>query len=189
MATFLQPSPTPAVPDDDDLMRLFQPTVSGVTGIPGNLVRPRWQPEPPNTPDFSTNWCAIGVTVTESDTFAFIQQVDDTHQLLERDQHLDVLMSFYGPGSGNLAGIFRDGIQIQQNRADLVSKGLKFQYVGNIRKLPALLKEKWVSRQDLTMRLSRRIRRVYAVNSITGLPDSFIDNELYRTPIVLPPAP
>lgn len=53
---------TPTLALDDPFDAFLQSLVVGVTGIPGNLCRPRWQPIPPAEPEVGTDWCAIGVT-------------------------------------------------------------------------------------------------------------------------------
>jgi hypothetical protein len=53
-------SPLPL--DDEELGRRLSNVVAGVTGIPGNLVRPRWQKNPPPIPDEGVDWVAVGVT-------------------------------------------------------------------------------------------------------------------------------
>src|ERR1022692_10145 len=62
---FLAPTSGFLNAEDDALDALLQGLVVGVTAIPGNLVRPRWQPVPPPQPDQNTNWCAIGVVDEE----------------------------------------------------------------------------------------------------------------------------
>ena len=53
--------------DDLALDLVLQAWIVALTGLPGNLVRPRWQPAPPAMPDQSVNWCAIGVMHTTPD--------------------------------------------------------------------------------------------------------------------------
>lgn len=186
---YVLPTPLPAVIEDLDLDRIFQANLVGITGLPGRLVRPRWQPEPPNQPDFTENWAALGVTATEADTFAFIRQVDAATVELERDQFITVLVSFYGPASGNYLGLYRDGLSVQLNRLSLTEAGIKLIEVGKARQLPALLKEKWMKRQDIQVEFARRIRRLYTLASINTL-DMGLDNEYYITPIIVnPPTP
>jgi len=52
---------------DAALDAVFQALVVGITGLPGTLVRPRWQPVPPTQPSVTTNWAAIGVTTNAAD--------------------------------------------------------------------------------------------------------------------------
>ncbi|WP_217284496.1 phage neck terminator protein [Pseudomonas nitroreducens] len=57
-------APTPA---DEALEDILQPMVVGITGLPGKMVRPRWQPGNPKQPEPNVNWCAIGVMHTKQD--------------------------------------------------------------------------------------------------------------------------
>ena len=52
---FLSPLSTPAPLEDQALADFFQQYVAGITGIAGNLVRPRWQAEPPNIPQVASD--------------------------------------------------------------------------------------------------------------------------------------
>lgn len=185
---FIRPAGSPAVLDGDALLDAFQPTLSGITGLPGDLVRPRWQPEPPNQPDFGTDWVAFGVTVMPADAFAFIRQVDISTVELECTEELQALASFYGPNAPGLAGELRDGLQIDQNRWALLALGIKLVEVQQQRQVPALMKQIWTKRVDVPMRWRRWVVRRYAVNSVESAALG-LDNELYITPITVQPPP
>src|SRR5450830_286484 len=83
--------------DDAALDAVLQGFVAGVTGLPGSLVRPRWQPTVPKQPPLDANWCAIGVTDTDPDAVPTILHngagngVDN----LYRNEVITVLASFY----------------------------------------------------------------------------------------------
>lgn len=189
---YTAPDATPAPIYDQALDDIFHDLLAGITGIPATLVRPRWQPDPPNQPDFTTNWVAFGVQVGLADTFPWINH-DPTGNAglgsdqLERDEGLKVLCSFYGPAYTSMLARFRDGIQIESNRYDLEAAGIfliEFQEPIN---LPALLKEKWVTRIDVNVLFKRRIRRSYSVNTIVALPPlSQINNLSSITKIIVP---
>jgi hypothetical protein len=82
--------------EDDDLDNAFQGLVVGITGLDQSLVRPRWQSNPPKQPEPTIDWCAIGVTSSQADTFAVVQHLfgDDitapAGDLLIRHETLDV---------------------------------------------------------------------------------------------------
>lgn len=185
---FVRPAALPSVTEGDALEDLFQATLVGVTGLAGELVRPRWQPEPPNMPDFADNWCAFGVTVMPADKFVYLRQVDDETVELECSEELAVLVSFYGPASQRIAGEWRDGLQIDQNRADLQAQAIKLVESLDQRQVPALLKQVWTKRIDAPSRWRRWVRRRYLVNSIESL-GAGLDNEFYITPIIVSPPP
>lgn len=161
---YLLPS---SVPIEDELLEdALHDALEGMTGIPGNLVRPRWQPEPPTQPDFNTNWVAFGVVRTSSDVFAYVEQASDTEARVYRDELLEVLHSFYGPNCTSNAKRMRDGFSVGQNHDQLRVNNIALVSVGDVTHLPALLKEKWVQRVDLTVTYRRRSVRSYPVLTI-----------------------
>jgi hypothetical protein len=187
-AGFLAPVTAPV--EGDSLEDLFHDTIAGVTGIAPDLVRPRWQPEPPNQPDFDADWVAFGIVTTKSDTFTFTGH-DPTipADIVERDEVLTILHSFYGPNGQALMNRFSNGIQVEQNRVLLSDAGIKlveFQEVGQI---PALLKDIWVRRFDCRLIYRRRLRYSYAVLNVVAPPIGVaaavitLNNDRYLTPI------
>lgn len=192
--TYIPPGSSPAPIYDDALVDAFQANVVGVTGLSGTLVRPRWQPEPPNQPSFDTNWAALGVTVMDGSRFAYKSHDPSANgglgaDYLEKDERIEVMLSFYGPNASSLAKRYEDGLQIDRNRDDLLNYGIKLVEVLAVRNIPALLKDKWVARVDMTVSFVRRIRRVYGIATVVGIPNSTLNNEQYTTPITIPPAP
>lgn len=153
---------------DAALDAILQGAVVGITGLPGNLVRPRWQPEPPIQPDFNTDWCALGVTRSTPDVFSYdrhdpIGNGGNGQTFVEEDELLTVLHSFYGPDSSLNCELFRKGLMITQNRDVLASNGIYLVEVQEAIILPALLKEKWVRRVDATVIYRRRTSTSYAI--------------------------
>lgn len=186
---YVQPAPTPLVLAGDPLEDVFQGAIAGITGIDGTLVRPRWQPEPANIPDFTENWIAFGITTMPADRFVFLKQIDASTVELECSEELSLLCSFYGPSAQNYASVFRDGLQIQQNRAALSAQKIKLVEIGDPRQVPALFKQVWTKRIDESARFRRWVVRRFTQNSIESLMAG-LDNELYITPIVVnPPTP
>lgn len=185
---YILPDPAPAPLDDDALDDALQQAVVGITGMAGQWVRPRWQPEPPNQPDYLQDWCAIGATGFEEWGYPYEKQLSETKRQVERDQRFTVLASFYGPNAGRNLGVFRDGIMVEDNRAALAALGIKLEEVQKTRNVPALMKERWVPRRDVPVVFVRRIVRVYTLNSIDGAWLG-LDNEHYITPIVVDPPP
>lgn len=183
-AGFLSPASVPLY--SDGLDDALQAAIVGITGIPGSLVRPRWQPEPPNQPPFSTDWCAFGVTRTDSDIFSYTN-TDELDQgfgvvAIERTEEITVLHSFYGPNSDAYCARLRAGLDLSQNRDTLTTSGIALVAVQEALKLPALLQKKWVKRVDVTIIYRRRVSWQYPVNALTS-GQAGLDNELYTTPI------
>lgn len=172
-------APSAAAAYDTTLEDVLQAAVVGLSGLSGALVRPRWQPEPPQQPSFTTDWCAFGIVRTTVDLFAV-----DRHDpaaagtnRVERDEILHVMHSFYGPNAHSNCERFRDGFEIAQNRDTLFANGIGLIEVGEAVILPALLKEQWVKRVDTTVQYRRRTSRTYQVLTITSASGQVITAE------------
>lgn len=166
---FLPPNPAPApVPlEDNVLITFFQNFVVGITGMAGNMVRPRWQPEPPNIPTGS--WCAIGIMGRVADTYAAEIHHDDVngaYDEVRRHEIIRLLTSFYGPAASTNAEIFREGLQLSQNREYLTLANMGLVDSEDLITVPELIKEKWLYRVDLPFSVKRQIVRTYNVLSL-----------------------
>lgn len=181
-AGYLLPSSSPVY--GNALDDLVHGVIVGLTGITGDLVRPRWQPEPPQQPDFTVDWVAFGLVRSEVDTFAYDYH-DPTGNgvnAVQRDELLYFLHSFYGPDCHMYCEQYRDGLEVAQNRDALTAANIGLQEVQEAVMLPALLKEKWVKRIDVTVVFRRRTTRTYPVLTIQS-GQATLDNEHYLTPI------
>ena len=160
--------PTAESTHDDALDDLLHDVIVGLTGITGDLVRPRWQPEPPQQPEFSVTWVAFGVSRTEEDTFGYEHHdpLGEGPTTVERDELLYYAHSFYGPHASGMCKRLRDGLQISQNRDALLSAGLGVVEVKEAVKIPALLHQKWVPKVDVTVVYRRRSTTAYPVLTI-----------------------
>lgn len=159
---------------DQALEDIFQANVAGITALDPTLVRPRWQPEPPNQPDFATDWAAVGVSLTTQD-WSHYQVHDPTASTtppgygadrVERDEQLELFLSFYGPNCHARMSQWRDGIMLEPNRWVLYQYGIKLVEIGQPVFLPALLKETNVKRVDLKATFARRVARIYAIQTV-----------------------
>lgn len=180
-AGYLAPTTSPDY--DDQLENILHATIAGITGLSNALVRPRWQPEPPQHPSFSTNWVAFGILDSDQDNFAY-QDHDpngDGTTAIERDETMTVLLSFYGPSANAFANRFSDGMQLEQNRAELDANGIAMVEIQQPLRIPALVKEKWVNRVDVRAILRRRTSRVYQILNVLEAV-GVIDNEKYQEP-------
>lgn len=196
-AGFLVPVTGQEPTADADLDNAIHGTIHGVIGrIDKTLVRPRWVPEPANQPLYTTNWVAFGVIRSEVDNDSWHShedagELDDNEgtDIVEHDELLYVLLSFYGPQASGNAARFRSGIDIAQNRVLLLEQGIGLVEVQNPVKVPALMNQLWVPRVDTTLVLRRRSVTRYEIRSLkdaTGM----LDNEMYLTPLKIdPPAP
>lgn len=179
--------PLTPVDYDNALDDIFHGCIQGITAIAPTLVRPRWQPEPPNQPDFTVNWVAFGVMTLDADRFAYARHdpagaagLGTTD--IERDERIKLLLSFYGPQASGYQARFAMGLQLSQNRDALSAAGIKLVEVQEAFTLPALFKEKWVKRVDSAVIFRRRVARSYAIQNVESS-DVGLNNELYITPI------
>lgn len=168
---YLIPATSPAPLEGQTFEDFLQAIVAGVTGLAGQFVRPRWEAEPADVPDFDVDWAAIGVTAYRPDTFSYEQQDPDGDGSteLKRTEEVEILLSFYGPSADTYCALFRDGIQIEQNRAVLTSAGCGHISTGDGRLAPDLVKDRWRRRMDLTWNVRRQIRRVYPVLNVLSV--------------------
>jgi len=178
-------APSPPL-EDADLDAVFQQMVVGLTGLPGNLVRPRWQPTVPQQPEPSVNWCAIGVTSSDADANpAMIHNGSgDGSDILQRNEILTVLLSFYGPNASANAAQARDGIYVSQNNAVLSGFSMGLVGVGKKRAVPELVNQQWVRRFDFEMTVRREIIRTYNVLTVLSA-DGTVDSDPRTIPFTV----
>jgi hypothetical protein len=165
IAGYLQPTGA-APPEDAGLDSIFQKLIIGLTGLPGNMVRPRWQSTVPKQPEPATNWCAVGVTGIEHDANSYEQLNPAGNETFIRHEIISVLCSFYGANALNFASQARDGMYVQQNNSTLDQFEMGLVEVGSIVTAPALINQQWVRRFDLSMRIRRRVVRTYPILTI-----------------------
>lgn len=156
-------SPTNVIAYDQQLEDMLHSTIVGVTGLSSDYCRPRYQEDAPTQPDRSTNWVAFGVIRTITDNYTPVSQVSATETRVIRYHEFEVLLSFYGPLAGNYAEVLRDGLMLGQNRDVLAQHDIGVVSIGEARKAPALFKEKWLTRYDMTVVFRRRTERDYNV--------------------------
>lgn len=179
----LSPAVAPAPLEGQGLNRFIQQWIVGITGLAGNMVRPRWQPEPPDVPDAGDAWAAIGITARAADTFPAIlhDPTGDGADDLQRHETLAVLASFYDLGTNGLADLYasllRDGLAIPQNSEPLASAGFGLVDVGDLTTVPSLLKSRWLYRVDLPFHLRRAIVRSYPVLNVESADISVVVND------------
>ena len=164
---YLTPSATPAPLQGDSLNTFVQPIIVGITGLPGAMVRPAFQVEPPDAPDGGTAWAAFRYTRRKSDTYPYVGHNADGSDTLRRHEEIDILVSFYDLGSSGLAdqyaAMLRDGLSIPQNLEALKQNGMGFVSCGDLTTVPVILKQRWLYRVDLPFTIRREIVRVYSV--------------------------
>lgn len=170
---YLSPAASPAPLQGDGLNTLLQPVIVGITGLPGPMVRPAFQEEPPNIPDAGEAWAAFRYAARPSDTFPSIVHEDTPdggQDRLRRHETIEVLVSFYDLGTSGLAdtyaSLLRDGLGIPQNVEPLIAHGMGLVSVGVETTAPVLIKIRWQYRVDLPFTLRREVVRVYPIKSV-----------------------
>ena len=168
---YLAPAVDTPPSEDDALDDLVHDLIAGITALPADLVRPRWQQTVPKQPEPTVNWCAFGVQEQEPDAGPVIQHdgAGDGHDTYIRHQDIDVMCTFYGPSGKGYAQRLADGLAVPQNREQLQLQDMAFVGVGAIRAAPDLLNQQWVRRYDMTVTLRRKVTRSYAVLNLKSV--------------------
>lgn len=178
--TSVTTQPDGSVELNDVALDVFlQTLVAGVTGLPGALVRPRWQAEPPNIPDASTTWAAVGVQSITADIFATVQHrsTGEGFDVVYRNEELSVLATFYGPQARTAAEQLSIGLQVYQNLEQLMLQGYGLIEVQTAIAMPELVHERWLIRVDVPVRLRRAHQYTYAVLNLLSAMGSFTSTD------------
>lgn len=144
----------------------LQGMVVGCTGLPGNRVFPRWQPEPPTLPPYGTTWAAVGVQgEIEGDVFAFVQHRSkgEGTDVVYRNEILPVVCSAYGPTAGASIAALVVGLQVAQNQEAMQLQGYGLVDAARPLITAELVHERWLKRVDITIRLRRAQQYTYSV--------------------------
>lgn len=156
----------------------LQGMVVGITGLPGNLVRPSWQATPPVTPPADVTWAAVGVQNVEADDYPFIWHDGSTTlpgapgpgvDRLQRHYTYTVLVSIYGPGATHLAGVLSDTLYISQTYEPLRAAGFRLRESRTQARNAEMVNQQWIDRVDVEITLRRQVDRVYPILDIVGV--------------------
>lgn len=147
------------------LRRFIGELLRGVTGLPGDLVRPSWQENPPPMPAYGVDWLAYGVTArrVEAGEPWQAEKTDGTGSALRRHEMLDVQVTAYGANAEAILASLRDGLDVAQNREQLFLAAMTVADFGQIVHAPELVNERWWNRADMTVTLRREVRREYPI--------------------------
>lgn len=182
---YLQPTSSP-IAEDDALDNIIQSVVVGITALPGSMVRPRWQPNPPKEPEINADWCAIGIIseIPESNQ-AIIRHHPDGNGYDEQQQHvmLDIMASFYGPNARGNASLLRDGLMIPQNREAMFHQGIALVgQPGTLTMAPDLVNTTWRKRVDIIFRFRRVITRTWPIENLLEASGVIKEEQGHNTP-------
>jgi hypothetical protein len=177
--------------EDVLLNRFLHGLVIGLTGMKGSLVFQRWQSEPPNYPDFGTDWAAVGESERDRDTFVNLVHLPDEGLIIVyRNQILSVLVSFYGPNARANCEILSAGFFVSQNREQMTRNG--YGYVDQDKSIITADQQgtRWIQRVDLSFRLRRAQAYSYPVLNLVGAQSTVNPSEgNSRQIVVAPPLP
>ncbi len=177
---YLIPTITPPLPGNLSIEDFIQTVIVGISGYPGNLVRPRFQVAPPKNPSIETDWIAFGIENLTPDANAYVGKLPNDTDILARTQRLEIQVAFYGPNSLDNIAAFIDGFQITQNLEAMLIANIAFNGISQAIRGPDLLNERWVNRYETTLTLVRTIQRFYPILSFASAAGSIhtvVDNE------------
>lgn len=149
-----------------ELEDLFGRVIQGITGLPGNLVRPKYQNDPPTLPQFDVDWCAFNVYVEPVLFNAYKTLEDDLVYTIQGTEVLQVTVSFYGPHFQEVERSWRDGMQLAQNRDELTAADIGFVSFADPVTVPMLMKQKWAKHIDIRGTFHRWAVRTYKVRTL-----------------------
>lgn len=178
---YLQPSPLAPLPGGLAFKQFVQTVFVGVSGLPGDLVRPKWQIDPPKQPDIDIDWMAIGLVVNKADTNSYNGTLPDGTNQTQRMEELEIQCAFYGPESDSLAALVRDGFQVPQNLEALRAAKMGFVSTSQMMHVPDLVNERWVDKYEMSVFMRREILRIYPILtfvSASGFVESIINSSL-----------
>jgi hypothetical protein len=165
----------------EELADFVQAQTASLTGLAPSMVRPRWQPNPPQQPAAEEDWCAIGITSYTSQDFPVeILSVDDAGNSSVqqgRSEQFECLASFYGAHCHALAARLRDALYLGQNLEQFYTQNIKLVGAGTIVEVPELVNMQWINRVDLSVTFRRIVTRSYAIEPIAGAPWSISVNK------------
>lgn len=156
--------------NDGDLDAIIQAWIRDLTGLPGDVVRPRWQPTPPPQPPQDVNWLSLGCLNQALSDYHYIEQIDDNTAVLHRHETMEYLLTFYGPNASGLAIGLRDRAMVTQNRDFLNQHGIAIMHIGNANNTPLLANEMYRGRCDLPIHFRRQINTTFPIRSLLSAP-------------------
>lgn len=169
-SSYLAPKTTNPFPNGLTLTQFLQMVLVGITGFPGDHVRPNWQVEPPTNPPVNVNWLAFGVDIASPDANAYLatDPGDNLKSNMQRHETIEVGCAIYGPEALETYGVLRDGFQVPQNRYALFDNSMGFVEILPARKVPERINELWYNRVQASIILRREIERSYGVPTIVS---------------------
>jgi hypothetical protein len=153
--------------DGQTLDDFLQQLIAGVTNLPPDMVRPRWQPEAPPIPDFGVDWIAQSIVRQDpyGNGYPFEGFGTDGQVYLDEHEDIELFTSCYGTHADWYSRLIR-GLQVSQNREVLFLAGMGLIEVRGGIVAPEFINNRWWRRVDRTVRIRREVRRAYPILSI-----------------------
>lgn len=167
--TYIGPTTTTKLPRNLSLTQFVQTVLTGISELPGTLVRPEWQPNPPKQPEIDVDWMAFGIGISKPDANAYQVINDDGSTTNQRTDELEITCSIYGPRALETYGLVRDGFQVQPNLYALYNAQMAFKEVTEGRRIPDLINERFFNRVTTSIFLRRLVQRTYSVLTILSV--------------------
>jgi hypothetical protein len=165
---------------------LLTALVVQTTLLPPTMVRPRWQPTPPEQPPAGASWAAVGIPqrTGQGYTHQAMSTLPGTTTealLLRRWVSFQVLFSFYGPDAEDVAELFRDSIFLVQNLAGLYAYGIKVTWAEEVLAVPDLTNLQWIDHQDIRVDFVREYDRYYPMQHVIEANGTIVTDVGYHT--------
>lgn len=180
---YIVPSHTVPIPRGLSVTQFLQTVFVGISNLPGPLVRPKWQKEPPKEPgDIDVNWMSLGIETAAPDANGYLGVDEEERTNSQRHETLEVSCSIYGADALDTYELIRDGLQIPQNLYALRSASMGIVEVGPARQVPDFVNERWIGRVQTSVFFRREIQRIYPILTIlsaSGTIHSITGNEEY----------
>lgn len=196
---FILDFPPPVPPSAETIERALQTMTVALSGIPGPLVRPRWQPTPPVQPPPEITWASVGVSRVEMDDYPSIVHDGATTwpgmpapgvDRMQRHGTVTVMATFYGPAAEDAAGQMRDALYVPQNWEPMSPLQMKLRTVRDLARVPELVNQQWLNRIDLVLEFRVQLDRVYPIMNLNGADVNLrTDNGMPDTPVSVRPKP
>jgi hypothetical protein len=158
--------------EDYDIEHFLQQLITGIVGLPSNMVRPRWQELPPKAPERTVDWCAIGIVEETPDAnaafvhYGYSPQNQLGYSEMQRHEELEIMASFYGPHCRGNAHLLRDGLSVAQNRESMFLNGMGFVASGTVRQASELVNIAWRRKYDFDFWIRHVSIRYYPVRNL-----------------------
>lgn len=146
--------------------------IMGITGLSANRVAAVDGNEPPSWQADEEGCFFIVMKITAEGTPVITHQQEENSELW-REEIIECLLHFYGPSAQRYSTRLRDGTALSQNSEELKMQTLNVQSCGEIITALDVVNNIQTRRYDLTVNLTRKIVRLYGINSLVEAPVNF----------------